>query len=100
MTKYFLPIFLLLVCLNASKFKVVSFKADYDDESGRAESRKDYNGDICALIKAKTDLSGIKFESVFLDNFVHKKAGEFWLYMCPGTGRIKIRKKRLYATRF
>src|SRR6056297_3280686 len=75
----------------ADEFVVKSFKADPADVSARVHSKKDVNGDYCAIIKVRTGLKNLNFHSNQLSG-LEQKTGEYWLYVSPGIRYLEIRK--------
>src|SRR6056297_2927063 len=75
----------------ADEFVVKSFKADPSDVSARVHSKKDVNGDLCAIIKVRTGLKNLNFHSNQLSD-LEQKTGEYWLYVSPGIQYLEIMK--------
>jgi len=87
--------------LYADEFKVISFESDPSDLSAQRFSRKDINDRNCAIIKVKTDLSGLSFNAnKGIEGNVIEKTGEYWLYVSPGEKRIEVKKQDFIPLQF
>ncbi|MBS3742359.1 MAG: PEGA domain-containing protein [Candidatus Cloacimonetes bacterium] len=79
---------------NADKFIVESFEKAPNDLAARRYERLDVNDYPCALIKVKTDLKGLIFETnMGITGNVERKTGEYWVYVSPGEKRIRVSKE-------
>lgn len=87
------------LCFSAD-FKILEFKETPMDMVAKIDKVKDVNGEPCALIKVQTDLKGVQFDSRFLEKYLDKGNGEYWVYMQPGTRRFKIRKEGIMPMDF
>jgi len=87
----FFPVFIIFLVAHADEFVVRSFYADVSDLSAVKHPRTDVNDDFCALIKIRTDLRNLRFDSNsnIVGDVVAEK-GEFWLYVSPGERHISI----------
>ena len=84
--------------LFADEFEIRNFKKDLSDVSAIRSSRKDVNGQACAILKVRTDLSGLSFEcNQGLTGDPEHKTGEVWLYISPREKRIKFMKEGFMA---
>jgi len=84
--------------LFAEEFEIRNFKKDPSDVSAIRSSRKDVNGQACAILKVRTDLSGLSFEcNQGLTGDPEHKTGEVWLYISPREKRIKFMKEGFMA---
>ncbi|MFC2101161.1 PEGA domain-containing protein [Bacteroidota bacterium] len=93
MKKFLVVVLFLSLNFNvfADEFVVIDFYHDPSDLSAQRDSRKDINGEQCAIIKVFTDISGMLFESnLGIEGDVGKKPGEYWLYVSQGEKRIKL----------
>ncbi|MBC8315918.1 MAG: PEGA domain-containing protein [Bacteroidetes bacterium] len=95
--KTLILVLLLLVsapAVFADEFEIRNFKKDPSDYSAIRSSRKDVNGQACAILKVRTDLSGLSFEcNQGLTGDPEYKTGEIWLYLSPREKRIKFMKE-------
>lgn len=93
---------LLVTCLlsAAPEFKILSFRETPMDMAAKIDKVKDINGETCALIKVQTDLKGVQFDSRFIEKYLDKGNGEYWVYIQPGTRRFKIRKEGIMPKDF
>lgn len=82
----------LLSTLSAQEFVIKNFKHDKGDVSARVYSKKDVNGEVCAIIKVRSGLKDVNFHSNQLSDLV-KKTGEYWLYVSPGIRYLEIMKE-------
>lgn len=88
--------FMLLLAFEvvADEFEVKSFEKDENDLAARRYERMDINDQPCALVKIKTDLNGLSFESgVGIVGDVEYKEGQYWVYLVSGERRLSIYKK-------
>jgi len=87
-------IFNLFCILFADEFEVKSFKEITNDLSARTYQRKDVNDEICAIMKVRTDLDGLLFETnLGIEGDLVQKTGELWVYISPGEKQIRISKE-------
>ncbi|MFC2101171.1 caspase family protein [Bacteroidota bacterium] len=91
-------IVLILIIFNfqllASEFIVESFEKAPNDLSVHMYPKKDINNNYCAIIKIKTDLTGLKFDSnLGIEGDVKKQPGEYWLYVSPHEQQLRINKE-------
>ena len=79
--------------LFADEFVVKSFEEDLTDLSARRYERVDVNDDPCAIIKVRTDLKALIFDSNMGIEDIEQKEGEYWLYVSPNEKRLTISKE-------
>lgn len=91
---------LLFVDVKADEFVIKNFEKKPNDLAARRYEVMDPNDEACALIKIKTDLKGLQFESNLGISKVTKKTGEYWVYISPGERRIKLIKEGFVAKDF
>jgi hypothetical protein len=85
----------------ADEFVVRSFKAAPNDLSAIQYEFLDVNDEKCAIIKVRTDLRNLSFDSgKNLAKNVEFKDGEFWLYVSPGEKRLTIIKDGFITLHF
>ena len=92
----FLFAFMLLNSIEtmADEFEVKSFTKAENDLAARRYDRMDINGEPCALVKIKTDLNALRFESgIGIAGDVEYKEGQWWVYLVSGERRLSIYKK-------
>jgi len=85
---------LIVSVIYADEFVVKSFEYDQSDVSARVNSKRDVNGDLCAIIKVRTGLKNLKFHSNQLSD-LEQRTGEYWLYVSPGIRYLEIMKEGL-----
>lgn len=78
-----------LLSLSARELKVESFRLLPDDKTAQINPVKDLNGDDCALVKVKTDLTGCVFDGAIGE--VKYQNGAYNVYLSPGTRRLGIK---------
>ncbi|MCF8334559.1 MAG: PEGA domain-containing protein, partial [Bacteroidales bacterium] len=79
--------------IQAAEFEVKSFEKDPNDLAARKNDRTDINGNTCALVKVKTDIQGLNFESGYgIVGDVMFKEGQYWVYLSPKEQRLSIFK--------
>ena len=89
---------LFLICLTATSifaddFVVKSFRKVQNDLTARLDGRTDRNDENCAIIKIKTDLIGLSFDSnLGITGDITYDEGVYKLYVSPGERQISIRK--------
>ena len=93
--KIYIVFFIIVCCscnLLAQNIAVKSFKKLDNDLAARAYNPKnDQNGDICAIIKIGTTLSGFTWDSDGLGIVASEyRSGEYWLYIPWGAKRLTI----------
>ncbi|MCF8335529.1 MAG: PEGA domain-containing protein [Bacteroidales bacterium] len=97
MKKVILCLIIVLVTViqaHADKFIIESFEEAPNDLAARRYERLDVNDDPCAIIKVKTDLEGLIFETnLGITGDVEKKTGEYWVYVSPGEQRLRLSKE-------
>jgi len=77
--------------LFSQEFEIRSFSRDASDISAIRFPRKDVSGQSAAIIKVRTTLDDLKFESnmgIVGDPVI--KEGEIWLYVSPREKRLKF----------
>jgi len=97
----FFAVFISFFTIQADEFVVKSFYADISDLSAVTHPRTDVNDELCALIKIRTDLRNLRFDSnrnivgdVIIEN------GEFWLYVSPGEKQIIVYKEGFITLKY
>jgi len=88
--KYILYIVLLYSFLFSAQFNVDSFTRMDNDLRARRESVKDINGDETALIKVRTDIDFLQFESALYPAQIEKRIGEYFIFLSPGDRKISF----------
>ncbi|MFH0807121.1 MAG: PEGA domain-containing protein, partial [Elusimicrobiota bacterium] len=79
--------------LHANEFIISSFKEEQTDISARQNKRTDSNGETCALIKVRTTIEGINFDSnLGIVGMIDYAKGDYWVYVSPGEKRLEIYK--------
>jgi len=79
--------------LFSAKFKIDSFTRMANDLRARKEAVKDINGDTTALIKVRTALNQLQFESNLYPAKIEKKTGEYFIYLSEGDRKISFLKE-------
>ena len=91
-------IILILLCSSffkvssADEFVVKDFKLDIADLSARKAEKKDFNGDVCAIIKILTDIPGLKFEANISITAQEFKNNAYRLFVSPTERKLTIMK--------
>lgn len=86
---------------RADEFVVRSFKPAPNDLSAIQFEFLDVNDEKCAIIKVRTDLRNLSFDSgKNLAKDVEFKNGEYWLYVSPGEKRLTIFKDGFITLHF
>ena len=78
--------------LMAQRFTVENFRADPGDISARQSPRTDVNGNQCAIIKVRSNINDLNFDSNIGITDVVLKNSEHWLYVSPLERNIKFMK--------
>ena len=86
-------ILLLTTISNSATFKIKSFERMDSDLRAIKEEVKDVNGDLTALIKVRTDIIGLQFDSGLFPAKVENKTGEYYVYLSEGDRRISFLKE-------
>jgi hypothetical protein len=88
----FCLLLLILTPLFAQQLSVKSFRKLPNDLDARVnESRKDQNGDVCAIIKVVTNQTGFSFDSGQIGIVkTMQKPGEIWVYLPFGAKKLTI----------
>lgn len=97
----FFVVFVCSFAASADEFVVRSFVADITDLSAVMYPRTDVNDDLCALVKIRTDLRNLRFDSnrnIVGDVLI--KNGEFWLYLSPGEKQIVVYKEGFITLKY
>ena len=71
----------------AQELKVESFTETTMDIMDASMQKRDYNNDICAIVKVLLPLEGVEFEGVFDYSF---HTSEYWVYMSPGKKYLRV----------
>jgi hypothetical protein len=79
-------------CQSATSQKVLlnSILETTNDISARENELRDANGYASAIVKARLGLKDVEFLTDRGINKIEERAGEFWLWIPPGTQEIKI----------
>jgi len=89
---FFFGLFLIPEALS-QEFKVLSFSFDPQDISAIRYPRTDVNNQGAAIVKVRTNLTGISFDcNIGFVGDPEPKTGEIWLYISPREKRIKFMK--------
>lgn len=97
----FISICLMLLAVTisfAQEIKVTSMELLPNDLTARVNSRKDYNGEFCALIKVQLPIQGLQFEGNVVGN-ADLHTNEYFVYMTKGSKGLMIRHPK-YQTLF
>ena len=82
---------LLPASVDAQELTVVSFEASMNEYIDAGMQRRDYNGDICAIVKVQLPVEGAEFEG-YVDFLPPEfKTNEYWVYMSPGKKYLKVK---------
>ena len=95
MNRILLLFFSFLLIFNtayADEFVVKDFKLDIADLSARKAEIKDFNGDVCAIIKILTDIPGLKFDANISITHQEFKNGSYRLFVSPTERKLTIMK--------
>jgi len=76
----------------SQEFEVVSFKQDPLDATAVQQSERDINGQVCALIKVRTELKDISIVPSSTAVKLDYKLGDYYVYVSPGERRISFWK--------
>ena len=76
--------------MAVGKFIPKSMELKPMDTSSGVYGRKDLAGNNCALVKMVLLMPGISFEGNIVGDSPYK-AGEYWVYLSPGTKKFKIK---------
>ena len=90
--KYFIGFLLVLfLCpaLRAQELIVKSFCEASHDLAARTQSRKDINGNYCALVKVQLVVSDVGFGGNVVGDVPFYR-NEYWVYMAQGSKRVKV----------
>ena len=63
------------------------------DLSARTNPRLDQNGDITAVLKVHSTLSGLRFESTYIVGDIAYEAGQYTIYIAQGAKNIEVFKE-------
>lgn len=91
----FLLLAFLPMIIFADKFKVDEFKAVPNDLTLRKDAVTDVNDKYCALIKLRTEITGLDFRASIhgVCDEVKYQRGEYWIYISPKEERLEIFKE-------
>lgn len=84
-----LSVITLIFNANAQSLEIKSLDYNPTDLSGSTMSRKDLNGNYCALVKIEAPGLDLYFQGNIIGD-VEKKASEYWCYLTEGTIKLKI----------
>lgn len=87
---FFLMIGLTLSCF-ADEFVVQDLTESDFDLSMQKNPIKNINGELCALIKITSDISGLNFPDKDITD-IKTKDGEYWIYVSAGKKFLKVTK--------
>ena len=89
-TKYIVAALLCLLPMiaGAQELKVESFTEATMDIMDVSMQKRDYNNDICAIVKVLLPLEGAEFEGAFDYSF---HTSEYWVYMSPGKKMLRVK---------
>ncbi|MCF8232777.1 MAG: PEGA domain-containing protein [Bacteroidales bacterium] len=101
-TIFLFGLFLFMSLLSeASEFKILDFYKNESDLAARRYERTDINDQKCALIKVRTDLEGLKFNTnMGVVGDIERKEGDYWVYVSPNEQRIKFIKEGYISKTF
>lgn len=85
---FFLVLFL-CPALLAQELTVKSFCEASHDLAARTQSRKDINGNYCALVKVQLVVSDVGFGGNVVGDVPFYR-NEYWVYMAQGSKRVKV----------
>lgn len=92
---------LLLCCLAlpifSQEIKIKAVECNPLDLSAKTNQRKDLNGQQCALVKIKLPVRGAEFKGNIIGN-VDFNAGEYIIYVSPGTKKLSLSHPNLTTT--
>lgn len=91
-------LFMIVTVTFAQEIKVTSMEQLTNDLTARVNSRKDYNGEYCALIKVQLPVPGLQFEGNVIGNTEYH-TNEYFVYMTSGSKGLMIRHPK-YQTLF
>ena len=74
---------------TAQSLEIKSLDYTPTDLSGSTKSRKDLNGNYCALVKVEAPGLDLYFQGNIIGD-VERKASEYWCYLTEGTIKLKI----------
>ncbi len=89
-----------LTHIHADEFIIKNFEKKSNDLAARRYEVTNTNDQACALIKIKTDLKGLQFESNLGISEIKHKTGEYWVYISPKEQRIKLIKEGFVPRNF
>jgi hypothetical protein len=94
MRTLFLVSFILILSsgnVHGYKFIVERFTRMDNDIDARVNQKKDQNGEVCALIKVRTDIKNLKFDATNgIQANVDYIDGDYWVYVSTGEKKLKI----------
>jgi len=76
--------------LFSQQIKILDFSSPETDISAREFPVLDVNNEACAIIKVRTGLVDVEFESNRGIDSIQQKKGEYWIWTSPGTSILKI----------
>ena len=90
MNKYIVAALLCLLPMvaGAQELKVESFTEATMDIMDASMQKRDYNNEICAIVKVLIPLEGVEFEGAFDYSF---HTNEYWVYMSPGKKMLRVK---------
>ncbi|MDO9635198.1 MAG: PEGA domain-containing protein [Paludibacter sp.] len=98
---FLLPVLCFALSVQAQNISVESFiRLDNDLDARVHASKRDQNGEVCAIIKVVTTETGFTFDGGTLGIVdAPRKTGEYWLYIPRGAQRITIAHDKLGVLR-
>lgn len=88
-----IAIFLLLLCglpaMQAQDLTIVDFQSTMNPMTVEMQ-RRDFNNDICALVKVQLPVSGVTFEGNIVGDTPFK-TNEYWVYLTSGTKFLQVK---------
>ncbi|MCM1022378.1 MAG: SUMF1/EgtB/PvdO family nonheme iron enzyme [Muribaculum sp.] len=86
-----LPIVMLFCALGlgAQDLTIVDFQSTMNPMTVEMQ-RRDFNNDICALVKVQLPVSGVTFEGNTVGDALFK-TNEYWVYLTPGTKFLQVK---------
>lgn len=82
-------IVILLNVANAQRLTVESMQAMFEPMTVDMQ-RRDFNNEICALVKVQIPLSGVGFEGNVVGDSQFK-INEYWVYLTPGSKFLQVK---------
>lgn len=77
------------ILTNGQSFKILDFSSSFNDLSAQTESRLDFNGVKCGLVKVRCVLDGVSFKGNVIGD-VEYSDGEYWVYLSKGSKSVTV----------